>query len=94
MLDKLTPADFQPHVDSTFRATNVEPEPVELVLTKVIVHPVQEGAPRSEPFSLTFAGPAQSQLPQHMYVLEHDAMGTLTIFLVPLSPTTYEALFN
>ncbi|HZQ27510.1 MAG TPA: hypothetical protein VFA94_07410 [Acidimicrobiales bacterium] len=94
MLDKLTPADFQPHVGTTFRATNVEPAPVELVLSEVVVHPAQPNSPRAEPFSLLFAGSAETMLPQHIYVLEHEAMGTLTIFLVPLSPTSYEAAFN
>jgi hypothetical protein len=94
VLEALTADDFRPHVGSTFRATNVEPESVDLTLSEVTVYPGQPDAPRADPFSLMFTGPAGVALPQHIYDLAHEAMGTLQIFLVPTAPGEYEAVFN
>jgi hypothetical protein len=53
-------------------------------------------APR-QPFSLLFRGPAESVLPQATYPLQHAQLGTLAIFLVPISRgadgVRYEAVF-
>lgn len=50
------------------------------------------------PFRLAFLGPADPILPQRIYRLEHDALGALDIFLVPIARdaggTTYEAIFT
>jgi hypothetical protein len=50
-----------------------------------------------EPFRLAFLGPTDPALPQQTYRLEHDVLGTLDIFLVPIARnaagTTYEAIF-
>jgi Domain of unknown function (DUF6916) len=49
------------------------------------------------PFSLIFRGPGQPILPQRIYRLEHDALGDLDLFLVPLAPDAdgarYQAVF-
>jgi hypothetical protein len=54
------------------------------------------GMPR-DPFRLAFLGPADPILPQRIYRLEHEALGRLDIFLVPIANdaggTTYEAIF-
>jgi hypothetical protein len=54
------------------------------------------GVPR-DPFRLAFLGPADPSLPQRTYRLEHDALGELDVFLVPIGRdaggTTYEAIF-
>ncbi len=51
-----------------------------------------------ERFSLTFSGPSDIQLPQHTYQLEHEQMGQLEIFIVPIARNDqgfrYEAVFN
>lgn len=51
-----------------------------------------------EPFSLLFRGPAEPVLPQRIYRLDNDELGTLEIFLVPVASddeaTEYEAVFN
>ena len=49
-------------------------------------------------FSLFFRGPADAPLPQATYALEHDELGKLEIFIVPVGRdeqgTDYEAAFN
>jgi len=51
-----------------------------------------------DPFRLVFHGPADPILPQRTYRLEHEALGTLDMFLVPVGRdargTTYEAIFT
>ncbi len=44
-----------------------------------------EGQPRLQ-FSLVFRGPLEPVLPQAIYGLEHDALGHLDLFLVPIGP--------
>ena len=50
------------------------------------------------PFSLLFRGPASPVLPQKMYPMEHDRLGVLSIFVVPVGQDAtgvrYEAIFN
>jgi len=50
------------------------------------------------PFSLIFLAKDPRVLPQRLYRLEHDGMGTLSIFLVPVgkdaSGVRYQAVFN
>jgi hypothetical protein len=45
-----------------------------------------------------FRGPAEVVLPQKIYPLEHEALGKLEIFLVPIGPDEagmcYEAVFS
>ena len=49
-------------------------------------------------FSLRFLGPSKPILPQATYRLDHPAMGSLEMFLVPLGPKDggmrYEAVFT
>ncbi len=52
-----------------------------------------------ECFSLYFRGPASKDLPQATYRLEHAALGTFSLFLVPGRPdesgvVVYEAVIN
>ena len=50
-----------------------------------------------QPFSLIFVGPASPILPQATYRLEHDEMGALELFLVPVGcdevGAQYQAVF-
>jgi len=50
------------------------------------------------PFSLVFHAPDPRVLPQRLYRLEHNGMGALTIFLVPIGKdatgVSYQATFN
>lgn len=47
-----------------------------------------------EPFRLIFRGPALPLLPQRIYALEHAQFGRMEIFLVPIGPGEYEAVFT
>lgn len=51
-----------------------------------------------ERFSLYFRGPAGVLLPQHIYRVEHERMGEMDIFLVPVAQEPrgfrYEAVFS
>lgn len=53
---------------------------------------------RSEPFSLVFRGPQELPLDQATYQLQHDRLGELHLFLVPIDQDEegfyYEAIFN
>jgi hypothetical protein len=61
-------------------------------------HDAQRASVRREPFSLVFRGPANLIAPQRMYPVEHDAMGSHDLFLVPIGPDhagmRYEAVFT
>ena len=50
------------------------------------------------PFSVVFRAPPGMPLPQRIYRLEHDELGTLDMFLVPIGPDAdgmcYEAVFS
>ena len=55
-----------------------------------------EGQPRLQ-FSLVFAGPLEPVLPQAIYGLDHDDLGHLDVFIVPVgrtdTATRYQAVF-
>ncbi len=78
-----------------FRVLNVQPEPVDLVLEEV--SQLKE-MPGRQSFSLFFLGPVEGMLPQHIYRLQHAALGEMDLFLVPVGRREngfeYEAVFN
>jgi hypothetical protein len=101
MLDKVTHATFAELVGSKFfiRFSAGAPLEVELVSATLLAsgRPVPGGT--REPFSLIFrGGPPDSYLPQRMYPITHEKIGTLELFLVPIGPDQvgmrYEAIFN
>jgi hypothetical protein len=105
MLDlrSLTADDFAAHLATVFRLqTGGEPLPIELVEVQRASYagkPAAVGpAGRGEPFTLLFRGPRSPYAPQGIHHLEHDQLGTLEIFLVPIGPDDagmrYEAVFN
>lgn len=58
----------------------------------------QPKSKRSAPFSLVFQGPQDSPLYQSTYQLQHEHLGELPVFLVPIDQDQegvyYEAIFN
>ena len=46
------------------------------------------------PFSLVFKGGPNPPLQQRIFRVEHDALGALEIFLVPIGADRYEAVFT
>jgi hypothetical protein len=99
MSESLTAETFRPHLESEFRAVSDAGDPAVLVLTGVTALGVQPEAPRTEPFTLDFTGPTAPVLEQRIHRLEHDELGSLEIFLVPIGfdpdrRVRYEAVFN
>jgi hypothetical protein len=94
MLESFTLDTFTPHVDDTFWIRLPEAR-VETRLTQAQAWGGGE-APRS--FSLVFVGPARFVLPQQTYRLEHETLGEMDLFLVPIGPDgggmRYEAVFS
>ncbi len=75
-------------------------QPVELTLVEVTEmgdrYYRTEGA--RAPFQIMFRGPSGLNLPQRIYPIEHETLGSMTLFLVPLQPTrdgsNFQAVFN
>lgn len=99
MLQDLTPAAFEAHQGTPFHIHYGAESPLEATLQEVKRHEKHPG-PRTEPFSLYFRGALRPVLPQGIYRVEHEALGTMEIFLVPVGPDpqrqgmVYEAVFN
>jgi hypothetical protein len=101
VLDKLSVDDFTPAVGQRFVADLDGTGSLDLELVKAATFEAgaaarDESGTRS-PFNVQFRGPAEPILPQRIYRLENDHVGTLEIFLVPIgndgSATSYEAVF-
>jgi hypothetical protein len=94
----LTEKEFSQHVGTKFRIQSDDRE-IELELNEVKVYASQEIEQGGmERFSVFFAGPGDSFLPQKLYGLAHDRMGEFELFLVPIAGNEkgfrYEAVFN
>jgi uncharacterized protein DUF6916 len=92
---RLDRAAFRAHLDTMFVVAR-DADRIPLRLAEV-----NDGQPRRgiESFSLLFTGPVDRLLPQGLYLLEHDALGTLGIFIVPVLGSNaerilYEAVFT
>ena len=97
-LETLTYDQMLGFVGTTFHAA-VDDRRIEIVLDKALKVMESEAARlKRNPFSLRFAGPAEPFLPQRTYTLQHETLGTLEIFLVPIGRTAngfiYEAVFT
>ena len=101
-LEDLTVATFQPRLGHTFRiqADAGETIDAELIEARALADPgrIRAPSPRRIPFALSFRTALQSALPQRIYAVGHDELGTLEIFLVPVGPDSvgmvYEAIFT
>lgn len=96
MLEHLTIASLSEQLNTKFRST-VEPEKfVELELVEVEAH--GDVAGQTERFSAVFRGALDTFLQQRTYALEHDALGSFELFIVPIRKDDagfyYEAVFN
>jgi hypothetical protein len=97
-LDQLGPQDFEGQAGTAFHLADSEGQ-LELTLLAVDRFEPQPRSPRKEPFSLVFRGPPERSLLQGTQVLDHEVLGRLEIFLVPIGPgpdgrPQYEAVFN
>jgi hypothetical protein len=85
-LDTLTAADFRACKDTGFRVTGRSPAPVEATLVEVTELAAGGNGAFRGPFSVLFHGPLEPVLPQGIYLVEHDRLGRLELFLVPVGP--------
>ena len=98
MLDQLQLSTFEPLVGQRFvLRRNVGDATLDLVLAAATALAHGEGRLRT-PFSLVFRGPAEPVLPQRIYRVEHEDLGALELFLVPIGrdaeSVRYEAIFT
>jgi Domain of unknown function (DUF6916) len=100
MLDRqLVFEDFADKVGDVFAIGEEGFPATPLTLVEVEALPARM-APRGArpPFSLIFLGKDPRVLPQRLYRLEHNGMGELVIFLVPIGKdadgVSYQATFN
>ena len=94
VLEDVTPETFRPHLGTEFQLVLADGGRMPVTLGEVTDYPVHPQSPRSEPFGLRFDGPADAVVGQGTHVLEHEAVGRLELFLVPIGPGRYEAVFN
>ena len=87
-LDALTLADFQPLLHQRFRVADA----FDAELVEVTEIPREPGG--RAPFSLVFEGGPTPPLPQGIYVVQHEQLGAIEIFLVPIAADRYEAVFS
>jgi hypothetical protein len=96
-MELLTIDMFGDKVGDAFVIDEAESPAVELSLVEATPLPNHAKAPRV-PFSLLFTTPGNAVLPQRIFMLRHPALGTLSIFLVPIGrdehKVTYQAIFN
>ena len=91
-LETLTAADFAPLRGDRFRIVPGDSDPFEAELAEVTEIPREPGG--RAPFSLVFQGGPNPPLPQQIYRVEHDQVGAIEIFLVPIAADRYEAVFT
>jgi hypothetical protein len=97
-IEELKEEVFAQHLNTKFYVP-LEDRRVELELVKILGDKNSldkiEGVNR---FALYFLGPGDFCLPQSIYPMEHDSLGTLEIFIVPVGIQNnryqYEAIFS
>ena len=102
MQETLTLSAFSDCLGSIFRLPLNDTKVFDLELFEAVG--LKHGAPPSVTprergsFSLLFRGPMSPSLPQKIYVLDHETLGKVELFLVPIGPDQagmrYEAVFN
>jgi uncharacterized protein DUF6916 len=98
MTTNLTEQEFSRHVGTKFQ-TAIDQREIELELAEVKGYFSGENEQRGmERFSLFFVGPDDIKLPQQTFQMQHEQMGEIFLFLVPISVNEngyrYEAVFN
>ena len=98
MSEIMTCEMFTPHVGETFRLSLEAGDRFDLELVEAELCKTQNSTSERKPFALVFRGPPEPCLNQQIFTLEHDTMGTLQMFLVPIGPDDkgmrYEAVFS
>jgi L-ascorbate metabolism protein UlaG (beta-lactamase superfamily) len=91
----LTKEAFKENLNTRFRVSLGDANTTELELIEVLG---TISTPRQEQFSIFFRGTPDYLLPQSTYQMEHEKLGEIDIFLVPVGREQdgfrYEAVFN
>lgn len=94
-LETLNARIFAAELHTKFRTQSANAAPLELELIEV---EERESSPTIELFFVRFHGPHSFRLPQKIYRLEHEKLGTLAIFLTAIgadeSGFVYESVFH
>ncbi len=97
MMELPTRAAFEQCLGAKFRVDTGSGGMAEFDLVEVRVLRPNASAD-GRPFALLFHGPAAPVLPQKIYPMEHDRLGALDLFVVPVgrdaTAVKYEAVFN
>ena len=100
MLENLVESDFSDLVGDKFLLclTGDESVGVTLIEAKSLGSGKADDRTTRDPFSILFRGPKELNLPQAIYRLEHETLGSMDLFLVPIGPgdegMDYEAVFT
>ncbi len=80
MIEQLTSAHFSDHLHTNFL---IHYAPGQTLAAELIEVVDRTRSPRQERFMVMLRGPREPILPQGIYRLEHAALGTHELFLVP-----------
>lgn len=91
--------DFADKIGEVFPIADDDVPRIPLTLTEAELLKARWSKPGARPsFSLVFVGKDPRVLPQRIYRLEHNGLGTMEIFLVPIGKdaqgVSYQAMFN
>jgi hypothetical protein len=96
-VELLTFEMFSDKINQAFLLDEPGAPPIAFMLIEATLLPNFAKAARA-PFSLFFTTQDGTIWPQRMYQLRNDALGSLTIFVVPVAKAgdvvTYQAVFN
>jgi hypothetical protein len=94
-MDRISQQTFSENLNTKFRLRRGDDD---VVVLELIECKDLGSTPNQEQFSIVFRGPREPFLEQMTYELEHDTLGEVLIFLVPVKQEPesfyYEAVFN
>ena len=98
MLETFTIDTFSGRVGETFRVVVDDTHELRTELVEAHTWGTDDDQRRQRvPFTLVFRGPGPVVLPQQTYTVQHEEMGEMEIFLVPIGSDAkgvrYEAVF-
>jgi len=99
MIESFTVDTFEPYLGETFSIRHGEGESGEPLATTLIeAQALGSAAGRRDPFSIVFRAPPGVMLAQGVYQIDHAAIGTFELFIVPIGPDgvglCYQAIFG
>lgn len=96
MSELLTKESLAAELNTKFRLRFEPEQTIELELVEV--NESGDVAGQAERFSIFFRGPLAVLLPQSIYRMEHEQLGSFELFIVPIRQDAqgfyYEAVFN